>query len=322
VPGWREGDDGKAGECVGADKSMRISVKPGTDTDKYDAFKMDMWARCTKGEDKWGVNDLRVNNGKMELYVDDEIQKELSHKKTSDDTSHESLAKLFLKGKNRDMHVSIRFIPDKRDREAWAEVFVNAMGVDDFTDACLTNKLCLEKLGDGSDEAYKLRNSNEEQYKCLTSDGNNDSDKCTEWKKCISGHDQTQTKVLGYLLTAALKTPGSLIETNASSSTATLSEQGRASCIDPRTADPEAWDCQCMADLKDQCADKADDEQADCFRQLMCGHEAICAAWKSSFCGGGLIEAIQQRTSTKVKKSAATEDNADMDSILRGKCAN
>ena len=64
----------------------------------------------------------------------------------------------------------------------------------------------------------------------------------------------------------------------------------RSECIDPITADPESWDCDCYDEMVRRCSeiiskhDLTGFSMATCLRAEMCNNPLVCEDWKASVC--------------------------------------
>merc|ERR550525_438609 len=55
-------------------------------------------------------------------------------------------------------------------------------------------------------------------------------------------------------------------------------------CIYPSGADPEAWACDCIDDMKTRCIVLGKNPDWECFHGLMCDAPSVCGDWKKMNC--------------------------------------
>jgi len=133
-------------------------------------------------------------------------------------------------------------------------------------------------------------------------------------KKTTKAKKETNTKT-----TTEKSKKASLGETEASPMkgglgvNSSLSSEDVPGCTDPATADVEAFECECLEELKAKCAvDGLSDIEA-CFSSHMCSHADVCDSWKMEHCpGGGTL--LMRRSSIAQKASGA------LDGSVTGKC--
>ena len=174
-------------------------------------YSAEMWASCAGGNGEWSVivqTDLMVN-GVIKIFVDGSLYL------TVDASTPNKEGRVFKAIKiAKNTRVRLVFERNIAGQAASAEVRLRAMGVDEYVDQCMSVKTCLEDLGDGSDSAFRFRNSNEEQLKCLVASSAEEeaavSDHCPVWATCVSTSGLTSK--LKALLGAALTSRGSLEE--------------------------------------------------------------------------------------------------------------
>jgi len=114
----------------------------------------------------------------------------------------------------------------------------------------------------------------------------------------------------------------------------TSTREKESSCVDPTFDDPEAFSCDCMEAMENECGEV--DEV--CFRGLMCKHSEICCSWKETHCpnadhcSSSLLLMTNSSTShadTMTVDSASLEDrskvtgniDSSLDQTLSGKCS-
>merc|ERR1719506_2182947 len=66
-----------------------------------------------------------------------------------------------------DSFLNFDFEPDDTSMPASVELAPKVYSAAAGTDLCMAHQLCLEKLGDGSEASFELRNSNAKLLQCL-----------------------------------------------------------------------------------------------------------------------------------------------------------
>eukprot|EP00747_Dinoflagellata_sp_TGD_P118861 gnl/TRDRNA2_/TRDRNA2_172907_c0_seq1.p1 gnl/TRDRNA2_/TRDRNA2_172907_c0~~gnl/TRDRNA2_/TRDRNA2_172907_c0_seq1.p1 ORF type:complete len:717 (-),score=105.75 gnl/TRDRNA2_/TRDRNA2_172907_c0_seq1:422-2572(-) len=135
---------------------------------------------------------------------------------------------------------------------------------------------------------------------------------CKELQDCnfVSwepGYGSWPTKVCKLLKdgrTKNAKKPRVWIKTAASTCQSMKQKQRKMTdekdCIDPRSADPESWDCDCFEEMHKRCKDKEDDHNvhgfstAICLRAMFCENPKVCQNWKALFCNTERMQSIRQ----------------------------
>eukprot|EP00747_Dinoflagellata_sp_TGD_P186119 gnl/TRDRNA2_/TRDRNA2_42999_c0_seq1.p1 gnl/TRDRNA2_/TRDRNA2_42999_c0~~gnl/TRDRNA2_/TRDRNA2_42999_c0_seq1.p1 ORF type:complete len:655 (-),score=77.11 gnl/TRDRNA2_/TRDRNA2_42999_c0_seq1:124-2088(-) len=111
--------------------------------------------------------------------------------------------------------------------------------------------------------------------------------------------------------------------------------EDRVDCIDPRTADPESWDCDCFEEMNKRCQDITERHAVDgftvpkCLRALFCVDPKVCNDWKKLFCYSEEMETLKElvtpvnamiegrsKISTEVPSWKAS-DNGDLEDLER-----
>jgi len=240
----------------------------------------------------------QIKNGKILVYLNGVLQEHWRNKKL----------KLSL---SPDSHIRIEFSPKDPGQKARASVFVTATEVDEEMDDCMAVKECLSLLGDGSAAAFRLRNSNKEQWHCLTASNIVQQDavskECAPWEQCLSQETGRKAKLVA-LLGAAFRNEG----VNAALIISGLSmKQDPNTCVDPSVDDPESWECACLEHMITEC----EGANEECFNQLMCKNDSICCSWKQAHC-----EASDHCQDSLVGQSNASATKASL--LERGAKAN
>ena len=221
----------------------------------------------------------------------------------------------------KDDHVRLEFSRTDPSLESYARISFNAEGVDPQVDRCMGVKDCLAALGDGSVEAFALRNSNKAQLECVEArDPATISSICAKWTGCLSSQGQLIT--IRSFLRAAV---GSAVASAIQASPSDMSVKPEAGeCVDPSIADPESFECECSEQMMRTCTtlNQAFD---DCLPRLMCRNAHVCSSWKQTHCSAALTStsnsSIADMMMTK-SQGAATYDKiaGGLDGALKGKC--
>jgi len=249
---------------------------------------------------------------------------------------------------NSDASIHVEFDPVDPAKTAKGKVQLFASNVSPYSDQCLTTKFCLKLFGDASDAGYELRNVNKMQLHCLAGDSASMSAavraKCKKWLECLKSADRA---LLESFLRAALGEGGSPPTTTMPTTTTNTrrritttrrrrrrrrqSRRRRGSsslikdgsdeveCLDPATADPESWDCDCVETMKAACSASTTD--MDCFKAHMCNHGGVCRAWKKQHCSASLVESeADKRVQVTSSGEIVTRSEGALDSTVQGKC--
>jgi len=288
---------------------MLLDVQAGS---AFTYYVAEVWARCPMGSTtaQWWLEVGEITNGKLELYA--------------------GSTKVDVKGKwarfpitgNDKARVRALFYPTNMAQNARAKIWLEAYMVDPGVDGCMAVKDCLDMLGDGSDASFKMRNGNEEQYKCLSGQHSGMSGavlaKCQAWDNCVTKSDK-KPHLLG-ILGAALKKKTALLE-GVSFANENGTAADAAGCVNPASDDPESWDCDCVEGMIMACKGQ---NLESCMHVFMCQDARVCCSWKQTHCPqpvtctAALMEHRSQ-VSTKVATSDKLAD--DLDGSLGGKCA-
>jgi len=280
-----------------------------------------IWASCTKDQKDgyWevvvaGLQNANFGvslNGKAVTRSNDGRDDE-HYRMTSDEIGENSRIKIILSPKD-----------SAAEANAIITIFTEASK---WVDTCMDRNYCLKKLGDGSAEAFELRNSNRRQYECLL--GNPKASLATEcslWQGCFDGQSGTNhgTELLQLLKAVFEKASTDLVETKP------LEEiQDEEDCVDPETADPESAECECFENTKAQCDADGVTDTEECFTAHLCGNENICQSWKTEAgCSGALLMRRGSRRSSMAtaangtRNSMAITAHGTLDGSVTGKCS-
>jgi len=104
----------------------------------------------------------------------------------------------------------------------------------------------------------------------------------------------------------------SLVEASLSSKT-----RQTKTCIDPESADVEAWQCECLNAAIAACENDTDPDT--CLMSSLCAATEVCASWKDAMnCPStSSLAAMEGRSEVSSNSSL----NNDLDATLHGKCA-
>jgi len=303
------------GTAVGSRGEMSIAVQANS---LFDSFVQEVFLSCSTSGGHYHLAVHKIKNGKIAVYVNNALVREVTSTGKFD----------FTFDTGTKARVRSVFVPINKGKSSSAEAKIEGKGVDESVDKCMTTKLCMNKLGDDTDAAFELRNSNHLQYKCLVSGANSLSShlqlECTAWEVCLPAESKDILKVL-------LKISGASL--TGSSFADKVSAQGNLStsldpntCVNPAVDDPESFECECLSDMETTCGGV--DE--DCFKGILCGKAEICQTWKddagcttliqkseAEISGTHSIEALRQR----IQESASSGIDASLDGSLHGKCS-
>jgi len=330
--------------------SLKLDVSDSATANYYAA---EMWASCGSGNGKWSLIIWRdtIVNGVIKLFVDGSQQKDkITYAKPGQKSSgwtRNTKGRKMSRNAAAKVDLEIAVVKNTRLRVlferltagqvASAQVKVKASTVDEYVDECMGVTNCLVDLGDGSDSAFRFRNSNKIQLNCLkaTTDWQRDkvSGHCKVWEKCVSNSGIAPK--LKALLGAALTPRGSLAEGKVN-----MQEFNDAEgCVDPNVEDAESWSCECVDEMTESCNELRQGVPLEtCFHSIMCGNTNVCESWKGDHCGEFLLaKASQNKSAALTRRGAKTGPDASilishrtkveqnvgdsLDSSLTGKCA-
>lgn len=265
-----DGDDCSAcanpSDCWHGDNDMdSLVLNTGS---SHTRFLAEVWAQCIDGGSaNWGVLVMSVLQGVVKVYIDD------------DEVQYTSMSETMFPI-NKDSRIRVEFTRTGNGN-AYAVVRLKAHNVDESVDTCMSTKNCLKEIGDVNQAAsFELRNSNDMQSKCLR--GELSSSKCTAWRNCLQNVPGGYTDFANALSAAVEPVTSMLVE----DSSETVAKDD-SHCVDPSTADPESWECECLQKMKDNCLAQNRAVDADCFRDLYCKDDRVCCSWKSTHCESG-----------------------------------
>jgi len=306
--------------------------------DPKDHYVLEVFASCSSTTGKWMVYPKEIVNADVKVYLDGVLKKSLQDADSNCasgqvggtnglygawncETSWGNRALGYSQNSGVDLNIAsgqkarIRIVltPTSPGSLARAKLGIFAVGIDKGVDQCMSTKECLSDLGDGSPESFELRNSNLKQRDCLS--GDSESSTCTKWKDCLS--DDQEKKLLAFLrasLRASALEEAGVVTQNL--------KTNEVACLDPSSADPESWECECVDMIVEKCG-SADDET--CMFNTMCAHADVCAEWKTaSDCPTDLEQnAAATKRSSHVSTHSANISLLDtgLDNTLQGKCS-
>jgi len=307
--GTSAGDKGNRGD-------MTVAVQANS---HFSSFTQEVFLSCSSSAGSYELKVNSIDNGKIAVYVNSKLVQET--------TTVGQIAFTFDTGTKA--RVRAVFTPIEKGSPSGAIAKIQGKGIDESVDACMTTKLCMPKLGDGSNAAFELRNSNDLQYKCLASGAGSLSShlqsECTAWVICLPDETEEVLKVLLKISGASL-TSSSLADKVSTQGNLTSSVDPN-SCIDPAVDDPESWDCECAKDMTTSCGgvDEA------CFKRILCGKAEICQTWKDDAeCSTFLIQKSEDEISgthssealgQRSQEMASSGIVASLDGSVQGKCS-
>jgi len=354
---------GRQARSSGASALMQVKVPANTKLEGSLAFTL--WVECKDVGGKWTIElpgghevspTEQLTNGAIEVLVDGvkldpgltttgEIPPLADCHKGRPCTAKGVKQALDLQRGNH--HVQVIFHIADVTQDSSAGVKIEAQ-IDPWVDVCLSTHLCLAKLARGN-AAFRLRNNNTRQHLCLQGHPEEeDAALCSRWAKCLTSEESNTVflDALKNLLSAAQSNtasgPRKLLSVSQSSTDSGTVRTERIAdapgCVDPHSADTEAFECECLSDLQQTCSSGA--TQEDCFRNLMCEHPDVCCSWKDLECPepvhcqtgerSSMLASALKRTTEKngsikamLTRQKGQEDadlSGSLDGSLGGKC--
>jgi hypothetical protein len=324
--------DGNCWKGSGQFGRSMLNVRPGPQATNI--YRLEVWGRCAPGEagksKNWEMHLQAKSSGTLRLYLNNILQQELvSNDKTTvtlEQVADDSRLHIDYIPSNS-LCIQNCHLPAKYQISAKVDIQLGAR-LDKSMDDCMSGKICLAKLGDGSNEGRLLRNSNPLQLKCLdaTDDAarNAISSNCEAWERCL--REQNMKVGVSSLLRASLESGTS------SPTTSSTRPPDDPNCIDPKVADVESLDCECLPQMQATCGGALN---AECIKCEMCKHSGVCSSWKSAMCStcpsslnavdtsNPLIRRMRAR---RVEKNAsllnkrAEDQEEGVDAAAAGKC--
>eukprot|EP00747_Dinoflagellata_sp_TGD_P006871 gnl/TRDRNA2_/TRDRNA2_116500_c0_seq1.p1 gnl/TRDRNA2_/TRDRNA2_116500_c0~~gnl/TRDRNA2_/TRDRNA2_116500_c0_seq1.p1 ORF type:complete len:482 (-),score=40.32 gnl/TRDRNA2_/TRDRNA2_116500_c0_seq1:303-1592(-) len=93
-------------------------------------------------------------------------------------------------------------------------------------------------------------------------------------------------------------------------------------CINPLTADPESWDCDCFEEMHRLCKEIVSVHKVVgfsttvCLRAQICSNPMVCGDWKATQCGTAAVKNLQQILDDLYNRDATTELSQSMNATL------
>jgi len=292
---------------------MQVNVDA---NDPKDHYAYEVFASCSSTTGSWRVFPKEIVNADVKVYLGGALKKTLRDADAncaSNCENHMGPSTYLDIVPGQKARIRIVLTPTNSGSAARAKIGIQANSIAATVDSCMSQTECLSILGDGSPESFELRNSNLKQRDCLS--GASESSKCIEWKGCLTA-DQ-KSKILAFL-GASLRAP-TLEEVGVAKRSRKTSE---VACMDPSSADPESWECECVDMIVEKCGGSVDET---CFFNTMCAHADICSEWKTANNCPTLLEqnaAVMKRSSHASTRSANSSLlDTGVDNTLQGKCA-
>jgi len=231
-----------------------------------------LWSRCLKQASRW-LTELTgpMSNGILKVKLDGVLQKTWTKKQWW-------VNKLNSVVGQGDHNMEFSFEAQESSKDAKVTIRSEIYDAQTWVDTCMSRKLCLDKLGDGTHKSFALRNNKKQQLRCLQAKTKKKRRKiaggqCEVWVGCM-GHTDRKT------LKAILRV---VVPSRRRKATASTSLVDQASgCINPSTYDPEAAECECFFDIQESCAGKSDEEV--CILEKVCANSNVCKSWKKEKC--------------------------------------
>lgn len=266
-----------------------------------------MFASCLEGKGFMNIAVETLRNAKLNVHVSG---KEIAiHSKPMGTEGIYKIPGTTI-GKNAQIKISLSKL---MTTAAEAKLSIHAMTTK-YVDTCMDRTFCLKKLGDKSQAAFELRNSNPKQYACLKGKTPPKETElvavCEEWRKCFAKQNGNHEEELLKLLSAVFSKKSALLDVSRS-----LLAEDTQGCLDPAASDAEAVECECLDEMVAACkaATPSITDHEECFSTQMCKSKPgkICESWKEENCEDSLL---MLRSSTNQKT------NDTLDGSMTGKC--
>merc|ERR1719502_909092 len=140
---------------------------------------------------------------------------------------------------------------------------------------CMNKILCFDQL------PVNVQTNNAFKCECVWRSGaQSDDPMCDTYNQCLD----SQTGANGIMAQAEKNIQAAIFGNLAAhgqnllqaASNFTRSKNDPAGCVDPFTTSIEQLTCSCWDDLRHKCEAKQGDAQVQCWRNLVCTHNAIC----------------------------------------------
>jgi len=282
----------------------------------FKSFAQEVFFKCSIAGGRWNMRVYAIDNGKIDIYANNKLEKTIS----------QVIAEKF-DFNTASLRVRAVFVPNDRNLASGAKAKFEVFSMNTTSDACMTTKMCLSTLGDGSDSGFELRNNNKLQAMCLISGASSLASHllttCLAWLECLSEENKN---ILKALLTASGQvgspSPSDSFADDASKVNDNLTASDDPNdCVNPRVDDPESYDCECVEDMIKTC--EGVDEA--CFKGIMCNSAEVCQSWKDSEECASLIQTNEGDMSADLvqrsQDSASSAIGDALDGSLAGKCS-
>jgi hypothetical protein len=287
---------------------MELNVAAGASFTHYIA---EVWAKCSTSVGTWYFKAWELVNGEVVLARNGV---EL-HRTSQPDKHYQNLG--LPTNANGQARMRVSFAHTDKTKAAKCRFYLEAYHVDQSVDTCMSAKECCSKLGDGSEEAYELRNGNSMQMRCLKGERSTMTAalraKCEEWDGCVEGTGK-KVRLLALLKAASAPKPGSLITGLVTENKTRDSDN--SDCVHPAVDDPESWDCECAEEMFGKCSSSSDVE--GCLQGLMCSNSNVCGSWKQEHCASTSSSLMDRRGAKNVMTNGI---NNNLDGTTQGKCS-
>jgi hypothetical protein len=145
---------------------------------------------------------------------------------------------------------------------------------------CEDYKACLDPIATN----HELRNNNTLQLQCIQ--GDLASEDCGRWRACLT--EERAAQLMTLLLAAG-------VDTVSAPSSAPVSDEDGANCINPLVQDPQSWACDCFDEMLSSCTALAGANVTEelCMRAKFCEDPRVCSAWKQQACDEDEVAHVQ-----------------------------
>jgi hypothetical protein len=277
--------DGERGKYNRWGAVTTLSVDAGL---SFTSYRASAYAKCDTGDvAKLKVLLREMRNGELKVFKDG-IHKKTFTKEGSVRAEHGVLGEWYEdhRGHGEAFELSVEFFPRNPKETSKATLAVEMDDVRPQFEQCMDHKACLAAMGSMQDEAsYALRNKNKYQLTCLKrgtlpSFGGKMAPVCEAWRTCVE-----KTPDLSQFLTTSLSAANpSLLQAEVTA--VAKASRPQDECLDPSIADIEAFECECMVELHEQCGD-----EEECFKSWFCNRNEVCRDWKvANACPGHLLQ--------------------------------
>jgi len=144
-----------------------------------------VWVRCLNRVSRGTVYFIAMSNGILTIKVNGVLQQTWTQDKLCSKVSCAGIhgIKIDITMDQGDNNIEITFEARESSKDATADIKILVRNVEAWVDTCMTRKLCMQKLGDGTGTAFALRNDNEQQLQCLQA--TSPDGMCKDWTDCM-----------------------------------------------------------------------------------------------------------------------------------------